>query len=84
MSNWDCRAKYFNQGTEGQREIDILRFAHCLVNRGTRQSGNEIAHFVDCISKGTQCISPAEDGVEIMKILDAVYESARTGKEVVL
>lgn len=45
---------------------------------------NEIAHFVDCLSKGTQCISPAEDGVEIMKILDAVYESARIGKEVVL
>jgi predicted dehydrogenase len=45
---------------------------------------NEIAHFVDCVANGTQCISPAEDGVEIMKILDAIYESARTGKEVVL
>ena len=45
---------------------------------------NEIAHFVDCVSKGTKCISPAEDGVEIMRILDAVYESAKTGKEVVL
>lgn len=45
---------------------------------------NEIAHFADCVSKGTKCISPAEDGVEIMKIIDAVYESARTGKEVIL
>ena len=45
---------------------------------------NEIAHFVDCVSKGVKCISPAEDGVEIMKIIDAVYESARTGKEVIL
>ena len=48
---------------------------------------NEIAHFVDCVSKGTEgaeCISPAEDGVEIMKIIDAVYESARTGREVIL
>ncbi|MGI6538249.1 MAG: Gfo/Idh/MocA family protein [Caldicoprobacterales bacterium] len=45
---------------------------------------NEIAHFIDCIANGTECISPAEDGVEIMKILDAVYESARTGREVVL
>jgi predicted dehydrogenase len=43
---------------------------------------NEIAHFVDCVANGTECISPAEDGVEIMKILDAVYESARTGREV--
>lgn len=45
---------------------------------------NEIAHFVDCVANGTKCISTAEDGVEIMKILDAVYESARTGKEVIL
>jgi predicted dehydrogenase len=45
---------------------------------------NEIAHFVDCITKGTKCISPAEDGVEIMKIIDAAYESARIGKEVMI
>jgi len=42
---------------------------------------NEISHFVDCILNGTKCLSPAEDGVELMKILDAVYESARTGRE---
>lgn len=45
---------------------------------------NEINHFVDCVQNGTKCQSPAEDGIEIMKILDAVYESARTGHEVVL
>ncbi|MBR5442061.1 MAG: Gfo/Idh/MocA family oxidoreductase [Clostridia bacterium] len=44
----------------------------------------EINHFVDCVKNGTPCIAPAEDGVEIMKILDAVYESARTGHEVVI
>lgn len=44
----------------------------------------EIAHFVDCVSKGIECISPVEEGVEIMKIIDAVYESARIGKEVLL
>ncbi len=44
----------------------------------------EIDHFVDCVLNGTPCIAPAEDGVEIMKILDAVYESARTGHEVVI
>lgn len=45
---------------------------------------NEISHFVDCITKGTKCLCPAEDGIEIMKILDAVYESAKTGREVFL
>lgn len=45
---------------------------------------NEIAHFVDCVANGTECLSPAEDGLELMKILDAVYESSRTGREVVI
>ena len=45
---------------------------------------NEIAHFVDCVANGAECRAPAEDGVELMKILCAVYESARTGREVVL
>ena len=45
---------------------------------------NEIAHFVDCVREGKPCVSPAKDGVEMMRILDAAYESARTGHEVVL
>ena len=45
---------------------------------------NEINHFVDCVINGTPCKSPAEDGITLMKILDAIYESARTGHEVVL
>lgn len=45
---------------------------------------NEINHFVSCLTEGTACISPAEDGIDIMKILDAIYESARIGHEVIL
>ena len=44
----------------------------------------EINHFVDCSLNNVPCRAPAEDGVELMKILDAVYESARTGHEVIL
>ena len=44
----------------------------------------EIFHFVDCIENGTECLSPAEDGVEMMRILNAIYESARCGHEVLL
>ncbi|MCA0757136.1 Gfo/Idh/MocA family oxidoreductase [Paenibacillus sp. N4] len=43
---------------------------------------NEIDHFVDCIRQGKQPISPVEDGVEIMKILAGIYESAAKGAEV--
>jgi len=45
---------------------------------------NEIDHFVHCIKTGEPCRNPAEDGVELMRILDGIYESARTGHEVVL
>ncbi len=44
----------------------------------------EMKHFVDCIKYGTECRAKAEDGIEVMKILDAIYESARTGHEVIL
>ena len=44
----------------------------------------EMDHFIDCIAGKTECIAPAEDGVALMKILDAVYESARTGHEVII
>lgn len=42
----------------------------------------EMAHFIDCIVNGSECRNPGEDGVEIMKIVDAIYESAQTGHEV--
>jgi len=44
----------------------------------------EMAHFVDCIANGTPCRATAEDGIAVMKILDAIYESGRTGHEVLL
>lgn len=45
---------------------------------------SEINHFVDCLMGNAKCKSPAEDGIEMMKILDAIYESASTGHEVLL
>ncbi len=44
----------------------------------------EIKHFVNCIKNNIPCISPCEDGLELMKILDAVYESSKTGHEVII
>lgn len=44
----------------------------------------EIKHFIDCVENGTECINTAEDGLEIMKILEAIYESSRTGHEVII
>jgi predicted dehydrogenase len=40
----------------------------------------EISHFVECVAKGIPCESPAESGTRVMKIIDAIYASARTGR----
>lgn len=44
----------------------------------------EVAHFVDCVDQKIPCKSPAEDGVELMRIIDAIYRSAETGHEVII
>jgi len=43
---------------------------------------NEIDHFVACCLTGETPISPVEDGVAVMRMLSAVYESAAAGAEI--
>ncbi|WP_019534366.1 Gfo/Idh/MocA family protein [Paenibacillus ginsengihumi] len=43
---------------------------------------NEIDGFIDCVRSGKPTISPVKDGVELMKILCAVYESSEQGREI--
>lgn len=43
---------------------------------------NEINHFIAATRGEKETLSPVQDGVEIMKILVGVYESAKTGREV--
>ena len=62
---------------------DISLKAETTMNLGNMFC-QEINHYVDCILNGTECISPACDGVEMMKILNAIYESTKTGHEVIL
>ncbi|MBQ2720527.1 MAG: Gfo/Idh/MocA family oxidoreductase [Clostridia bacterium] len=42
----------------------------------------EDTNFLDAIEGKAECKAPADDGIELMRILDAIYESARTGKSV--
>lgn len=44
----------------------------------------EIKHFIACIPNPSECISPAANGVALMKILDAIYQSSKTGHEVII
>ena len=40
------------------------------------------AHFVECLRQGRAPESTGEQGVALLKVIDALYESARTGREV--
>ncbi len=42
----------------------------------------EIDHFVDSARGLTTCINTADDGIALMKILTAIYESADSGHEI--
>ncbi len=44
----------------------------------------EIEHFIKCIRQEEQCISTGEDCYELTRIIDAIYESAETEKEIIL
>lgn len=59
------------------------------LNRSTALDFNglferEINYFIDAIEQDKDVSSIAQDGVTIMKILDAIYRSAETGREVLL
>lgn len=43
----------------------------------------EVRNFVEAI-EGAPCRATAQDGIELMKIIDAIYESARTGSQVTI
>ncbi len=45
---------------------------------------NELRHFADCLLSGETPSSSGEENLERMRIADAVYESARSGREVLL
>lgn len=48
----------------------------------SRDFKREIKNFVDAVEGKAQCIATADDGIELMRILDAIYLSAKTGKSV--
>ncbi len=45
---------------------------------------NEMRHFTECVRDNTQPIATVDQGLEILRILDAVYRSAADGHEIVL
>ena len=62
-----------------------MTLSECKTAMGGDAYQKEVDHFVECIKDRTLvCQAPAEDGVTLMKILCAIYESAASGHEVVI
>ena len=47
-------------------------------------AANSMHHFVDCIINDIPHMATGEEGVIIMKVLDAIYKSAETGSPVAI
>ncbi|NOU88314.1 gfo/Idh/MocA family oxidoreductase [Paenibacillus sp. LMG 31460] len=44
--------------------------------------GEHLKHFIDCVQQRAEPIMAPEQGVEMIKLLSAIYESASSGREV--
>ncbi len=50
----------------------------------TVSGGHElaVAHFIECVRTNTPPEASGEDGLELMRLISALYESARNGREI--
>jgi predicted dehydrogenase len=80
-------------GTEGGADLEPLRVykdmagAPVDIAPHAPQIGGheaEVKHFVECIREGKTPLATAEQGLHILQILDAIYRSAESGREVVI
>lgn len=56
--------------------------AETIVKQRLAPAPSAYADFVDAILDGRPTLAPAEDGLKVQQVLDAIYRSARLGKEV--
>lgn len=85
-------------GTEGSSSINPLRIYKKMhstlvnvtplklekpVNIFKRSYEYELQHFLNSVRTGTDVISSGNEALTLMKIIDSVYKSANSGKEVI-
>lgn len=95
-SNIEKEMRYIElMGTKGgmiMENDDLRLFSHkagtCFVEKPDMNTLNfqasEFGHLINCIRTDTQPITNAREGYEIMKIIDAFYESANNRQEVIV
>ena len=68
-------------GEQNNQLVDIVPYKKCEFDFAV-DFKREIKNFVDAVNGKAKCLATADDGVELMRILDAIYLSAETGKSV--
>ncbi len=68
-------AKLFKQGLHG---FETTHFFNAKNGPGE----DRVAHFVCCVVEGKKPLIAAEESLKVQQTLDALYESAQTGREV--
>jgi predicted dehydrogenase len=68
-------AKLFKQSLQG---FETTHFYN--VKNGPIE--DRISHFVNCIVEGRKPLIPIEESLKVQQVLDAIYASAQTGREV--
>jgi len=96
----NCTASYNAKGTnrcrvmfeDGMLDMEpatgytgiTLRDPKPIVLPHINQFQAEMDHLSDCVETDKTPLTPGEDGLQDMRIIEAIYESCRTGKRVML
>src|SRR5512140_1571388 len=64
--------------------VNVTPATESVRNMYKQSYENEIAHFVECVRSGKKPLSPGDEAVTVLKVLEAIHKSAETGKEVKL
>lgn len=79
-----------NQGGAEWGEVAVVKENEGIMSTLTPELPNadpwqgQIQHFIDSIKNGTTPDPDVNQGVQMMKMLDGIYQSAQTGREVVI
>jgi predicted dehydrogenase len=69
------------EASQAQGKLEVK---HNPVIKEKKQFALEMDHFSECIIENKEPFTPGEEGLQDQKIMEAIYESARTGKPVQL